>query len=416
MIVEQLLFLAHRIPYPPTKGDKIRSYHILKRLARDYRVHLGAFVDDPADWAHRPALEALCASTCLVPLRPLPARARSLAALAHGEPLTLRYYRDSRLQSWVARLLQRGEIQRVFVFCSAMAPYVDAPRYQALRRVLDFVDLDSDKWRQYAASRRWPLAALYAREARTLFSYERDCAQRFDASVFVSAAEARLFCEQAPASAERVSFVENGVDADYFSPLRDYPNPYRPDERVVVFTGAMDYWANVDAVQWFVDEVLPAVRAADSRARFYIVGSRPTAAVWALSKHAGVCVTGGVPDVRPYLAHAAIAVAPLRIARGVQNKVLEAMAMGRPVVASGQAADGLRLDAGLQSLVCADAAAMARRVLQLLRDGDADDIGGRARAWVRQHYDWERNLGRIRRLFDDPVPTIAGQAVAGGSA
>jgi sugar transferase (PEP-CTERM/EpsH1 system associated) len=413
--VKELLFLAHRIPYPPTKGDKIRSFHILKQLAQRYRVHLGAFIDDPRDWRYVAALQSVCADTCFVGLRPTWSRLRSMGALARGEPLTLAYYRNRKLQSWVDALLARDAIERIFVFSSSMAQYVESFSRAGVRRVLDFVDMDSDKWRQYSLSRAWPLSAVYAREAARLFAYERNCANRFDAAVFVSEAEARLFREQAPETAARVSAIENGVDIDYFSPAREYANPYRAEERALVFTGAMDYWANVDAVVWFAREVFPRVRAAVPTASFYIVGARPTRAVAALASSAGVRVTGAVEDVRPYLAHARAAVAPLRIARGVQNKVLEAMAMGRAIIASAQAADGLRLAADLSSIVCRDADSMAARAQQLLSEGDRDGVGARGREWVARHYRWNENLARLEALLEGDTPSARARAHAAAS-
>ncbi len=408
--MKELLFLAHRIPYPPNKGDKIRSFNILKHLARNYRVHLGAFIDDPRDWQHVATLRAICGETCFVGLNPRWARLLSLRAFARGEPITLAYYRHRRLQAWVDALLARGAIERVLVFSSSMAQYVENASGAGLRRVLDFVDMDSDKWRQYAPARLWPLSWVYAREAARLFAYERRCASRFEASVFVSQAEARFFCEHAPETAARVSTVENGVDTDYFLPARDYANPYGPQERVLVFTGAMDYWANVDAVTWFAQEVHPRIRATVPSARFYIVGAHPTAAVQALAARDGVHVTGAVDDVRPYLAHAHAAVAPLRIARGIQNKVLEAMAMGRAVIASPQAADGLRLSVELQSMVCRDAEAMATRAVSLLNCGDSEEVGARAREWVVRHYRWSENLRRIERLLEGDTAVVSAAA------
>ena len=401
VVMRELLFLAHRIPYPPTKGDKIRSYHILKQLTRNYRVHLGTFIDDPEDWRHARTVQALCGETCFIRLRPLAAKIRSLTALARGEPLTLLYYRSRPLRTWVDELMARGTVQRVFVFSSSMAQYVEGARGFEMRRVLDFVDMDSDKWRQYASTRPWPMSWLYRREARTLLQYERRCAREFEGSVFVSDAEARLFCAQAPGDSARVGFVENGVDTDFFSPARQYPSPYEINDFPIVFTGAMDYWANVDAVSWFASDVFPQVRAAMPRAVFYIVGARPTGVVRRLAAREGVYVTGTVPDVRPYIAHARVAVAPLRIARGVQNKVLEAMAMARPVLATAQATDGLRLDGTLRAMVCDDAGSLVARVTKFLAEGDTEDFGARGREWVLRHYSWETNLARIGQLLED---------------
>lgn len=405
--MQELLFLTHRIPFPPNKGDKIRSFNLLKHLAHNYHVHLGTFVDDPQDWRYLPDVKALCAETCFVPLHPGRARLRSITGLATGEPLTLPFYRSAALRQWVDRLLAGGAVRRVLVFSAAMAQYVDGERH-GVRRVLDFVDMDSDKWLQYAAGSRWPMRVIYRREARQLFRYERRMANTFEASTFVSEAEARLFVQHAPETAARVGFVENGVDTDYFSAERDYPNPYAAAERVLVFTGAMDYWANVDAVSWFAQQVFPAIRAQASDARFYIVGARPTPEAQRLAALPGVTVTGAVPDIRPYLAHARAAVAPLRIARGVQNKVLEAMAMARPVLASSHAMDGIRTCPGLDALVSDSPAAMVEQALALLTAGDGGELGRRGRACVLQHYNWTANLCRIEQMLEGEPRSVPG--------
>jgi sugar transferase (PEP-CTERM/EpsH1 system associated) len=265
------------------------------------------------------------------------------------------------------------------------------------RRVMDFVDVDSDKWAQYARSKRWPLSWLYRRESRCLLRYERAVAARWDAGIFVSRDEADLFARLAPESGARVHGVYNGVDSVYFSPERNYENPYAPGGPVLVFTGAMDYWANVDAVTWFASEVFPRIRTAHPDARFYIVGARPSAAVQMLSSRPGVSVTGSVPDVRPFLAHAHAAVATLRIARGIQNKVLEALSMGRPVVATSAAAEGL-LPCPNDALVIADdPAILAQQCLALLKQAYTGDQG---RACVLKHYAWDRNLAHVIDLLE----------------
>lgn len=405
--MQELLFLAHRIPYPPNKGDKIRSYHMLAHLARRYRVHVGAFIDDPDDWRFAPEIEKLCGETCWVALRPTVARLRSLRGLLRGEALTLAYYRSSALRDWVARMLAERPIARVFVFCSAMAQYVDDP-HLAMRRVLDFVDVDSEKWRQYADHRGWPQSWLYRREARRLFDAERRWAKLFDKSIFVSPAEADLFCHFAPEARTHVVAVENGVDTDFFSPERGYANPYAAGDEVLTFVGAMDYWANVDAVQWFCEEVFPRVRAERPQSRFFIVGARPTRQVLRLNELPGVRVTGTVADVRPYVAYAKAAVAPLRIARGVQNKVLEAMAMGRPVIATTAAMDGLHGWEALRPLVTDDAGQMAEIAIDLLRSEERSTYGDSGRACVLRHYGWDANLAGL----DDAMNESAASAAA----
>jgi sugar transferase (PEP-CTERM/EpsH1 system associated) len=402
--MRELLFLAHRIPYPPDKGDKIRSFHLLQHLARGYKVHLGAFIDDARDWNHVEQVKKMCGETCFVALHTTRAKLYSLPALATAEPLTLRYYRSGRLAQWVDDLLASRRIERALVFCSAMAQYVEGAPADRMRRVLDFVDVDSDKWRQYGERSLGPMRWLYRREADTLFEVERRYAAAFDASLFVSEAEARLFMSRAPESAARVSVVENGVDTEYFSPQRAYPNPYGADEVVLVFTGAMDYWANVDAVAWFAREVFPQVRSDLPQARFYIVGARPARAVLDLAQLPGVRVTGTVPDTRPYLAHARAAVAPLRIARGVQNKVLEAMAMACPIVASPQAAAGIRPCAELLEWTADAPDETARLLLKLLREPAPAALGEALRAHVCRHYSWHENLSRVEAILEGNAP------------
>ena len=286
-----------------------------------------------------------------------------------------------------------------------MAPYLLAAPAR-VHRVLDMVDVDSRKWADYAGSSNWPARLIWAREARTLLEFERRAAAAFDRTVFVSAAEAACFAGLAPASAARIGAIDNGVDLAHFSPGQDWANPYPTGEGGnLLFTGTMDYRPNVDAMTWFVAEVMPRLRAQTGRpVRLTIVGAHPAGAV---SRLAGpdVTVTGRVPDVRPYLAHADAVVAPLRIARGTQNKVLEAMAMGRPVIASAQAFEGLHAQPGRDLLVAPDPITMAERIGEVLA-GDHPTLGAAARMVVQSRYDWEQTLAPLDALFD-PVATAA---------
>lgn len=403
--MKELLFLVHRIPYPPNKGDKIRSFHMLKYLARHYRVHVGTFVDDPQDWNYLPAVRALCDRTCFRPLRPRWATLRSLTGFFTRAPLTLRYYGDRGLERWVRELVAQRPIHAVLVFSSSMAQYLEGVPTQ-VRRVVDFVDVDSDKWRQYSERHAWPLNALYRREADALLRYEREQASAAHTSIFVSEAEAALFRRCAPESASRVTSVENGVDTGYFTPDPMRPNPYYPDERVLVFTGAMDYWANIDAVTWFATEVFPQILSAQPAARFYIVGTRPTEAVRRLQHLPGVRVTGAVDDVRPYLQHAVAAVAPLRVARGVQNKVLEAMAMAKTVLLTPQALDGLKPWPEFTRLVADGSDALARGAVRFLQQTDDPTFGAASRDYVLANYNWNNNLERLRAVLEGNVSGV----------
>jgi sugar transferase (PEP-CTERM/EpsH1 system associated) len=403
--MDDLLLLVHRLPYPPNKGDKIRSYHLLQQLARHYRVHLATFIDDEGDWRHVPRVEALCASSHFARLKPLRARLRSLGALWRGRALSPDYYRDAGLQRWVAALMAERRVRRIVVFSAAMAQYAQA--WPQARRIVDFCDVDSDKWRQYAQKKRWPASLLYRYEAERLLAYEREVASSCDAALFVSREEAALFRHLAPESAARTGHIGNGVDTAYFSPgFAAGPgagNPYPAGQRAIVFTGAMDYWPNIDAVGWFAREILPQILREHRDVRFHIVGARPAAEVRELAALPGVSVSGTVPDVRPYLFHAALAVAPLRVARGIQNKVLEAMAMARTVVLTPQALEGIEARAGGELLLAADAAAFADAVCGVLAKPDPA-IGVAARRRVEADYGWAARLAPL-------VPLLEGRAV-----
>jgi len=397
--MEPLLFLVHRIPFPPNKGDKVRSFHLLEFLASRYRVHLGTFVDTPDDVVHVPRLREYCASSKVIEILPARARIRSLAGLWTGEPLTVRYYRNTAMAEWVSSVVREQGIGKAVLFSSAMAPYVSG--HPNLRVVADFVDVDSAKWTQYARSRPWPLSAIYKREGERLLAFERAIARQAEASVFVTPAEAQLFRTLAPESAARVHHAQNGVDTRYFSPEHDLPNPFPPGEDAIVFTGAMDYWPNVDAVSWFARECLPDIVTQHPRARFYIVGIQPTPAVRALAQDPQVVVTGRVPDVRPYLKHARVVVAPLRVARGIQNKVLEAMAMGRPVVVSATAAGALAGQSGTDFDVADEAPEFVRKTIALMNGERGAMLGTAARQRVLADYDWTTNLAPFATLLDE---------------
>jgi sugar transferase (PEP-CTERM/EpsH1 system associated) len=410
----RLLFLCHRIPYPPEKGEKIRAWHLLDHLARRWEIELGCLVDDRADLDHLPVLQRRCAA---VEWRPaFSRRATAARALLHarpGLPLTLGWFHDPSLHAWARAGLAAGRYEAVFVYSSAMAPYAMGPEAQrpGVRRLLDLVDIDSEKWAAYAVGAHTPMRQLWAREARTLLAFERRAAAAFDRTLLVSAEEARRFAELAPEVAPRLAALDNGVDLRRFDPAAAYPNPYAGDAPAIVFTGSMGYRPNIDAVSWFAEAILPRLRAGRSPApEFHIVGANPVPAVQALARLPGVHVTGTVPDVRPYVAHATCAVAPLRIARGIQNKVLEAMAMARPVVATPQAFEGVRARPGEHLLVAEDAAGMAAAVAAVL-DGAHPSLGTAARAAVAAGHDWAATLAPLDRLMDPaeaaPTPIAA---------
>lgn len=388
--VARVLFLVHRLPYPPNKGDKIHSFHVLQHLSSRHDVLLGTFVDHPSDEPHVQQVRELCLEVHVSRVeRSRAILARSAFGWLAGEPLTQRFYRNEDMARWVrgVRRAQRADV--VLVYSSTMVQYAQGFDVPTL---MDFGDIDSAKWAEIGRNRAWPVSALYAHEARLLARVERRAAMRATASFFATEVEAEQFRQAVPEAADRVEVLGNGVDAAYFEPAADRPSPFAPDECALVFTGAMNYWPNVDAVLWFAREVLPQVRSRWPRARLHVVGRHPEAAVRALES-AAVHVTGEVADVRPYLQHAALCVAPLRIQRGLPNKVLEGMAMQRAVVTSRESARSVRATAGVD-LVCANTVAeYVQAIVELLGDRPrVARLGEAGRAFVLREHTWDRAL------------------------
>lgn len=394
----KILYLVHRLPYPPNKGDKVRSYHLLKHLAARHEVHLGTFIDDPDDEQHLPRVQALCKSLHVARLSPRSAKLMSLRGLLRGEALSLPYYRDAGLQAWVDAAAARVGFDAVVVFSSVMAQYTRGLR--GVKTLVDFVDVDSAKWRDYAPEHVWPMSWLYRREFAKLLGFEQRVAAEAACSFFVTDHEVALFRALSPGRELRLAALGNGVDAEFFTPDASRASPFAPGELPLVFTGAMDYWPNVDAVSWFAGSILPALRERFPALRLHIVGRSPTPAVRALAGDA-VHVTGTVPDVRPYLQHAAAVVAPLRLARGIQNKILEAMAMGRPVVAAGTCVRAITASplAGLQPAET-EADYVERLSACLAYPGEAEAAGRAARDFVLGAYSWDAHLAGLDRHLE----------------
>jgi sugar transferase (PEP-CTERM/EpsH1 system associated) len=399
-----LLFLAHRIPYPPNKGDKIRSFNLLKHLSRTHRVFLGTFVDDAADRTYVEDLSAYCTEIYAGSLYPAICRPKSLVGLLRGEALTLPYYRDAKFAAWLSQLREREQLHGVLIFSSAMAQYVLGADWKGVPRIIDFVDVDSDKWAQYASAKSFPMRWLFSREAHRLQAYELQLIREFDAGIFVSAVEAGLFRKLAPGYRHKVSHINNGVDLDYFSSATPLSNPYPPSVKAIVFTGAMDYWPNIDAVEWFARTVWPLLHEKDPATCFYIVGASPASSVRALARFSGVTVTGRVEDVRPYLRHARVSVAPLRVARGVQNKVLESMAMECPTVVSDAALEGIDAVPGRDLVLAHGAQGFAQSIRSILDDAEkADSLSRNGRNLVVRHYAWDKSLEALDDLLDSSL-------------
>jgi sugar transferase (PEP-CTERM/EpsH1 system associated) len=397
-----ILFLAHRVPFPPDRGDKIRAFNVLKHLSAKQRVHVVAFADDLADL--KQASELNLGETRVV-WRGKSQAVAGAQALLTGKPLSLTAFDSKEVRETVAGLLARYPIDTIYVFSSQMAQYV--PENAAQKVVMDFVDMDSAKFESYGATTGGFTGWMMRREAKLLGQYEAAVAARADVSLFVSDEEAALFRDRT--HAERVHGVGNGIDTASFDPAAPFEHMPAGDGPSVVFTGQMDYRPNIEGVTWFVEAVLPLVRARYPQATFAIVGRKPSAAVQALAAHPGVVVTGEVADVRPWLAAASVVVAPLKLARGVQNKVLEAMAMARPVVVSRAAATGI--DHGGTIAVGETADELAEAVAGLLADPmRATALGQAARQRVIDHYGWDAKLAVLDRIMGLDAPSAPRRA------
>ncbi|HEY6963938.1 MAG TPA: TIGR03087 family PEP-CTERM/XrtA system glycosyltransferase [Erythrobacter sp.] len=392
-----ILFLAHRVPFPPDRGDRIRSHHLLKALARLGPVHVGCFGE--GDASAEAGLAAVATSQCVVArTKPLPLA--GVEAVLAGKPVSLTAFHSRKLERWVRETVAREEIEAIVVFSGQMGQYV--PGDFKGRVVIDLCDVDSAKFESYAAAgeRGW----LNAREARLLACEEERLGRRADATILISEAEAALYRSRLTApDTVNVQVIGNGIDAALFDPAATAPHPQIAAQAGphFVFTGQMDYRPNEQAALWVIEALLPILRARFPQAMFHVVGRNPTRALMAQHGAPGVHVWGEVPDVRPFVAAADAVLAPLLIARGVQNKVLEAMAMARPVVLTPDAATGIAAQDGSQWLVCPpDPQAMADRIAGLLADPDAAArIGAAARRFVCDHHAWEAMLAPLAGLL-----------------
>lgn len=377
----RILFLCHRVPFPPNRGDRIATHRRLLHLVTRGEVTCLTFASNASDFESVRTLESMGITMHVAPFNE---RLRKLAALpwlVTKAPLTNRCFVSSKLMQVAAAEASRG-LDLIVAYSSCMAQFVesiDAPR------VMEFGDLDSEKWRQYAARTSGPMKLVYDREARTLLQYETKIAKLFDTSLVVSSAEATTFLDR---TGVEPRIAGNGVDLQKFSP----GDPARRVPGLIVFTGVMNYLPNVEGCVRFATKILPLIQKQVPGARFRIVGAEPSAEISHLQNDS-VQVTGAVPETVPHLQEATVAVAPLRLGRGLQNKVLEAMACGTPVVASGNACAGVDATPDEHFLLADSDEETAAAVLRLLQDpGLARTIGAAGRIRMEERYPWSQAL------------------------
>ena len=385
----RILFLSQRVPFPPNRGDKITTSKLIECMRRTHEVRCVAFSHGAQDEEGARELERMGLAIRTVPYRDRAAKLGALPLLLTQQPLTLGVYGSAALQRIVDEEIAQSDL--AYAYSSSMGAFLE--RHGSKPRVMHFGELDSDKWRQYAGSATFPMSWVYAREQRTLLEFERRIARSFSENVVCTPLEEQVFRARIPDASCVV--LRNGVDLERFHPRANAPEPNE-----IVFTGVMDYHPNVDGCVWFAREILPLVRARVPAVRFTIVGSSPTRAVRELAALEGVRVTGFVPDTREHLRRATLAVAPLRIARGIQNKVLEALAMGLPLVGTTQATQGVEGVSGRDYLVADDPAGFAAAIMQLLTEpARARELGAAGRAFVERQYDWEQTLAPLEPLL-----------------
>ena len=391
-----ILYLAHRLPYPPNKGDKLRSYHQITHLARSHNVWCACFVDDPADLRHIAGLRTMCRDVAALRLFRSIATPRGLWSLASGRTFTEGFYQHLRMVRVLQEWNRNVRFDAVLVFSSGMAPYagyVDAPR-----KVLDFCDLDSQKWAAYSRASNGVRSRLFSLEGRRLAHRELEWLDRFDAAVVITDAEAADLADSP--LRHKLHIVGNGVDVPIADCGSSGPGQSEIRNPIVGFVGAMDYPPNVDAVCWFVQSIWPSIVSRVPDVVFQIVGRRPTRAVRRLARTRGVRVVGEVENVPEFVQRFQVSVAPIRIARGLQNKVLEAMAAAKPVVLTTPAATGIHAQNGIHCIVADDPTRFADQVVTLLADAEqCKRIGQAARRYVVEHYSWDREMAKLESLL-----------------
>jgi len=401
----RILYLCHRLPYPPDKGDKIRAFNQIRALSRRHRIHLLTLAD--SEVPNLAPLEELCERVEVFPMPRMGAYVRAALAIASSRPLTLSFFDSAELRQRVQELARTECFDLVVVYSSSMAPYAEP--FQGVPAVLDMVDVDSAKWAQYSRFAPFPMRPVYALEARRLQAYESSLTGRFERIVLATGNETRLLKAFAPDA--KAATVANGVDLEFFRPM-ELPKTPHP---TIVFTGQMDYFANVDGMVHFSRNILPRLRQRFPELELLIVGRSPAPAVRALGELPGVHVTGAVGDVRPFLDRAWAFVAPLRIAQGVQNKVLEAMAMNLPVVCTDRVFAGLSEGGfrhGRDLLAAADDQGLEDCLADLLEDAGARaSLAENARQRLTISYRWTTNMER----FEEILTGAAARRTASGS-
>ncbi len=396
-----ILYLCHRFPFPPKRGGKIRPFNMIRHLhGQGHKVTVCSLARTTSEAEEGQGIAPHCtAFHAAVVSEPLQ-WARMILRLPLTTPSSMGYFYSAEMAATVRRLLAEQRWDLIFVHCSSVAPYVAHVR--DVPKILDFGDMDSQKWLEYANYKPFPLSLGYRLEGWKMLRAEKRLARHFDLCTATTRAEWQTLEDYRTGAA--TDWFPNGVDADFFCPT---DGAYDAD--TVSFIGRMDYYPNQECMQRFCDQVWPRLRAQRPSMKLLIVGADPSPAMRALGDRPGVTVTGSVSDVRPYIRGSAVMVAPLAIARGTQNKILEAMAMGVPVVTSRVAAGGVDAVAGEHLLVADEPEAIADAILRLT--GDAAErarLAAAGRARMISHHAWPRSMQRLDGIIERCLRDVAG--------
>ena len=393
-----ILFLAHRIPYPPNKGEKIRAFHEINYLNKKHNVDVCCLIDDEADMQYIEPLKNHCRNLEYSVINSKPKKILSLFSLLNPKKTcTEKYFWSKSLSKKVNNLIKTNKYDLIFIYCSSMAKYVETYCDQ-IPCVIDFVDIDSDKWMQYSKFSKFPINHIYSIEAKKLAILEKNILKWTKAAFLVTKREVEFFKESE--SINKIHAIANGIDNKFFDSQATPDSPDLQKENYICFTGAMDYFPNEDGVIFFVEKVLPHIQRKFPQLKFFIVGRNPTPAVEKLADNPNILVTGSVDDIRPYLKHAKLAAIPLRMARGIQNKILEAISMGLAVITTSNAYEGLTLETGKDIIVEDDPVKFANHVINLLQDDKKRaEIAKNAQAGLMKSYNWDNNLEKMEKIL-----------------
>jgi len=388
----RILVVCHRLPFPPTRGGKIRPFNIIRHLSQRHRVTVASLARSDEEARAGEGLAEHCARVLVETVSFPAAVARMVGRLPTASPSSVGYFHSPALERRIRNEVSAAGFDLILVHCAFVAHYV--ARVTSAPKILDFGDVDSQKWLAYAKARRFPLSLGYALEGAKLRRAEARLARQFDLCTCTTRAELQTlegFDVGVP-----LGWFPNGVDTEYFKPAAE---PYDPD--CISFVGRMDYFPNQQGVLDFCASVLPLVRERRPATRLAIVGADPSPAIRRLGELPGVIVTGSVPDIRPYFQRSALTVAPLQIARGTQNEILEAMAMGVPTVASAVAASGVNAEPGHHFLTASTPVEFTDAILRVLDDpGERRRIAEAGRQRVLSHHSWHSSMQALDLLIE----------------